>query len=140
MTDTLPQIWATLTNTFLDELPNSVKCPRLTSNLKDESTTRTAAMPSNAKIPDDATVQSKWSRAPKITKPPTRAVIVNYTDQNFPGLEPTTKPNTESKFDDPRRPLNPLTLWMHRSTLLAPRWPLLVPTSLVRKATRFLHP
>jgi hypothetical protein len=45
ITETLPKIWQKIDNTFLDELPPSVRCPRLTSsNIRDESTQRTVAM------------------------------------------------------------------------------------------------
>ena len=68
---TVPKIWAKLDNTFLSELPSSVKVPRLTtSNLKDSATTRTAALLANAIESDDATIASKWSNAPKLNRPP----------------------------------------------------------------------
>jgi hypothetical protein len=92
VTTTLPKIWAKLDNTFLDELPASVRCPRLTtSNLSDDNTTNTAKMLTNVFIPDDVTVASKWSRAPRINKPPTKSVVVNYDHDSFPALPPTQK-------------------------------------------------
>ena len=86
--ETVPKIWAKHDNTFLTDLPSSVKVPRLTtSNLKDSATTRTAALLANAIESDDATITSKWSNAPKLNRPPTTAVIVNYSDANFPPME-----------------------------------------------------
>jgi hypothetical protein len=95
--ESIPKIWAKLSNTFLSELPVSVQCPRLTtSNLKDASTCKTAAMLANAfQVPDDATVASKWSQAPQIHKPPTAAITVNYSDSNFPELKRTNKQRKE---------------------------------------------
>jgi hypothetical protein len=88
ITNSIPQLWAKLDNAFLDELPSSVRYPRLTtSNLKDASTTRTAALLSATAIPDDITVASRWSKPPQLNQQPPKAVIVNYTDQHFP---PTT--------------------------------------------------
>ena len=90
--ETVPKIWAKLDNTFLSELPSSVKVPRLTtSNLKDSATTRTAALLANAIESDDATIASKWSNAPKLNRPPTTAVIVNYSDVNFPPMVSSKK-------------------------------------------------
>jgi uncharacterized Zn-finger protein len=92
VTETLPKIWAKLDNNFLEDLPASVHCPRLTtSNLTDAATTKTAQMLAKARIPDAVTVASKWSTAPKINKPPTSAVVVNYSTQSFPALKSTTK-------------------------------------------------
>jgi hypothetical protein len=96
--ETLPKIWAQLDNTFLDELPTSVKCPRLTtSNLKDESTSKTALMLAKAEIPNTDTVTSKWSHAPRINRPPTKAVIVNYTEQDFPNLKSQSKRSQQNR-------------------------------------------
>jgi hypothetical protein len=83
----LPKIWTRLKNTFLSELPPSVRCPRLaTSHLRNEATAKTAKMFSNAITSDDATLGSKWSQAPRENRPPTRQVTVNYTENNFPEL------------------------------------------------------
>jgi hypothetical protein len=83
----LPKIWTRLKNTFLSELPPSVRCPRLTtSHLRDETTAKTAKMFSNAITSDEATSGSKWSQAPRENRPPTRQVTVNYTENNFPEL------------------------------------------------------
>jgi hypothetical protein len=96
--ETLPQIWQKIDNTFLDALPSSVRCPRLTnSNLRDESTQHTVAMLSKA-APDDATIASKWSAPPRSNKLPTM-VSVNYSDLDFPVLpkQPTRqKPATRA--------------------------------------------
>jgi hypothetical protein len=90
ITESLPQIWAQLDNTFLDEMPESVKYPRLTtSNLKDASTTRTAALLQAMAVPDDATVASKWSKPPNTHRQPPRAISVNYSEKNFPDLTHT---------------------------------------------------
>jgi hypothetical protein len=98
ITNSIPQLWAKLDNTFLDELPSSVRYPRLTtSNLKDASTTRTAALLSATAIPDDITVASRWSKPPQLNQQPPKAVIVNYTDQHFP---PTT--NTRPQTNQPK--------------------------------------
>jgi hypothetical protein len=87
ITEQIPKIWAQLQNNFLQELPESVKCLRLTtSNLRDESTTNTAKMLTKAQPNTAENLDSKWTRAPKPDKPPTRAVIVNYSDQDFPIL------------------------------------------------------
>jgi hypothetical protein len=84
ITDTLPKMWAKLENNVHNELSATVRCPRLTtSNLKDDFMTKTAKMLAVAEIPNTDTDKSKWSRAPKIHKPPTRAVIVN-SEQHFP--------------------------------------------------------
>jgi hypothetical protein len=91
----LPLIWAKLENTFLDELPATVRCPRLTtSNLKDKSTMKTAALLSAYKVPDDATIASQWSKPPSTRRQPPNAVIVNYSQQDFPSIVNTsaTKP------------------------------------------------
>ena len=91
--ETVPKIWAKLDNTFLTDLPTSVKVPRLTtSNLKDSATTRTANLLANAIESDDATIASKWSNAPKLNRTPTTAVIVNYSDTNFPYDMESKKP------------------------------------------------
>jgi hypothetical protein len=56
ITEQLPRIWAQLKNTFLEDLPESVKCPRLTtSNLRDESTTKTAKMLAKAQPTEETT-------------------------------------------------------------------------------------
>jgi hypothetical protein len=90
ITESLPQIWAQLDNTFLNELPESVKYPRLTtSNLKDASTTRTAALLLAIVAPDDATVASRWSKPPNTHRQPPRAISVNYSDKKFPDLTNT---------------------------------------------------
>jgi type IV secretory pathway VirB10-like protein len=109
VTDTLPKIWAKLDNTFLNELPPSVQCPRLTtSNLKDKTTKRTAKMLAEAYIPDgEETTASKWARAPQINKPPTRAVIVNYTEDNFP--EMTRQKNKRTNLKSSNSSSNPTT-------------------------------
>jgi hypothetical protein len=50
----LPKIWAELDHTFLDELPTTVQCPRLTtSNLKDTTTSKMVAMQNASRIPDE---------------------------------------------------------------------------------------
>jgi hypothetical protein len=86
----LPQIWAGLDHNFLDELPPLVQCPHLTtSNLKDLTTSRTVGMLNASRIPNDATVASKWSQPPQIgrtTNGPASARTVNYTPTNFPAL------------------------------------------------------
>jgi hypothetical protein len=88
----LPLIWAKLENTFLDELPATVRCPRLTtSNLKDKSTMKTAALLSAYKVPDDATIVSQWSKPPSTRRQPPPAVIVNYSEQDFPSMVNTSK-------------------------------------------------
>ncbi len=88
--ETLPKIWQQIGDTFLEELPISVRCPRLTnSNLRDESTKRTVAMLSK-QPPDDATITSKWSSPPKMNKLPT-SVSVNYSEANFPTLQSKSK-------------------------------------------------
>jgi hypothetical protein len=104
--ETLPKIWTRLNNTFLDELPPSVKCPRLTtSNLKDDSTSKTALMLAKAEIPDTDNVSSKWSHAPRINRPPTKAVIVNYTEQDFPNLKnPPKKPTPNRSVGSKTQP------------------------------------
>jgi hypothetical protein len=85
--ETLPKIWTRLKNTFLSELPPSLRCPRLTtSHLRDETTAKTAKMFSNAITSDETTASSKWSQAPRENRPPTRQVTVNYTENNFPEL------------------------------------------------------
>jgi hypothetical protein len=87
ITETLPQIWQLLDETFLDELPDSVRCPRLTSsNLKDDSTRRTVAMLHNYQVPDESTIASKWSAPPQINRPPTSVSVRNYSSQDFPAL------------------------------------------------------
>jgi hypothetical protein len=89
ITQDLPKIWAELDHNFLDELPTSVQCPRLTtSNLKDASTSRTVAMLNAARVPDNATVVSKWSQPPKIgqNKHPPTTMTVNCTPTDFPDL------------------------------------------------------
>jgi hypothetical protein len=107
--ETLPRIWAKLDNTFFEELPASVRCPRLTtSNLTDESTTKTAQMLAKAHIPDAVTVASKWSTAPKLNKPPIAAVVVNYSSQSFPATKPTKKKmNTRSSRTRDENPTGP---------------------------------
>jgi hypothetical protein len=86
ITDTLPKIWQKIDNTFLEELPASVRCPRLTnSNLRDESTKRTVALLAE-KPPDDYTIASKWSSPPQLNKPPA-TISVNYSDNNYPALQ-----------------------------------------------------
>jgi hypothetical protein len=86
----LPQIWAKLDNTFLDELPAMVKCPRLTtSNLKDASTKKTAALLSAYRVPDDETIASHWSKPPSTRRHPPPAVTVNYSQQDFPAMVST---------------------------------------------------
>jgi hypothetical protein len=96
--DTLPKIWQQINNTFLEELPSSVCCPRLTnSNLRDESTRKTVAMLSKSPLPDGATVESKWSAPPWIHKLP-NSVSVNYSDNFFPELQ---KSKAQYKSFDP---------------------------------------
>jgi hypothetical protein len=93
--ETIPKIWSKLENNFLDELPPSIKCPRLTtSNLKDAATSRTADPLANSIISDDASNATKWSNAPH--RPPTQAVIVNYSDNNFPSLPAQRRGNRNS--------------------------------------------
>ncbi len=61
--------------------------PRLTtSNLRDEATSKCAARLSTFEGDDDAATISQWSKPPQLHKPPTKAVIVNYSDNNFPSL------------------------------------------------------
>jgi hypothetical protein len=89
ITDTLPNLWAKLSNTFLTNFPSSVNCPRLTtSNLKDAATVRTAKLLATlaSDIPDDLTANSKWSKPPQFRQQPPRAVTVNYTEANFPSM------------------------------------------------------
>jgi hypothetical protein len=101
ITEQLPRIWAQLKNTFLEDLPESVKCPRLTtSNLRDESTTNTANMLAKAQPTEETTGESKWNTSPKLNKPPTRAVIVNYSEQDFPNL--SNRPGRNQKKADNR--------------------------------------
>jgi hypothetical protein len=89
-TESLPQIWAHLDNTFPNELQESVKYPRLTtSNLKDASTTRTAALLQSMVVPDNATVASKWSKLPNTHRQPPRAISVNYSEKKLPDLTNT---------------------------------------------------
>jgi hypothetical protein len=79
--------WAKMDNTFLSELPALVKVPRLAApDLKDPATTKTAALLATVIVPDDMTVASKWSNAPKLNKPPAAAaaVTVNCSDTNCP--------------------------------------------------------
>jgi hypothetical protein len=102
----LPKIWAELDHNFLDELPTSVQCPRLTtSNLKDASTSRTVAMLNAARVPDNASIVSKWSQPPKIgrNKYPPTTMTVNYTPTDFPDLNKTNhQANTrQSSAKDP---------------------------------------
>jgi hypothetical protein len=79
---TLPKIWQQIDNNFLEELPSSVQCPRLTnSNLRDESTRKTVAMLSKSPIPDAGTIASKWSAPPQIHKLP-NSVSVNYSNKD----------------------------------------------------------
>jgi hypothetical protein len=48
----LPLIWAELDQTFLNELPTSIQCPRLaTSNLTNVTTSRTVAMLNASRVP-----------------------------------------------------------------------------------------
>jgi hypothetical protein len=91
ITHSLPQIWAKLDIMFLDELPPSIRYPQLTtSNLKDASTMKTAALLLSAyKVPDNATVMSKWSKPPSNHRQPPKAVIVNSTQQDFPSMVKT---------------------------------------------------
>jgi hypothetical protein len=71
ITDTLPEIGSRLDNTFLDELPPSVQCPRLTtSDLKELTTTRTAALLASKKMPDAAAAASQWSKPPQANQQP----------------------------------------------------------------------
>jgi hypothetical protein len=94
----LPQIWAELDKNFLDELPTSVKCPRLTtSNLKDATTSRTVAMLNDSRIPDEVTVAAKWSKPPQIGRhrSSNTASIATYTHDEFPELE--KKPSKRGK-------------------------------------------
>jgi hypothetical protein len=105
VTEQLPKMWAKLERNFLEELPQSVKCPRLTtSNLsRDESTTKTAKMLEQAYSPEMDTGESKWSNAPKINKPPTQAVIVNYSEQDFPALKRQPSQQTTSTDANQKR-------------------------------------
>jgi hypothetical protein len=65
ITAQIPSVWEKLDNTFLDELPPTVKCPRLTtSNLKNEATSKCAAWLSKATVADDEDTLSQWSKAP----------------------------------------------------------------------------
>jgi hypothetical protein len=65
VTDTLPKIWQKIDNTFLEELPASVRCTRLTnSNLRDESTKRTVALLAE-KPPGDCVIASKQASPPQ---------------------------------------------------------------------------
>jgi hypothetical protein len=91
ITDLLPQIWAQLDNTFLDELPESVKYPRLTtSNLNNASTTRTAALLQAIAVPNDTTVASRWSKPPNShTSTATTGHQRTFSDTNFPDLTNT---------------------------------------------------
>jgi hypothetical protein len=85
--ETLPQLWNLLDNTFLDELPASVRCPRLTnSNLRDDSTKRTVALLTMS--PEELTVVSQWTKPPTFNQLP-KTVSVNYSnsDKNFPALK-----------------------------------------------------
>jgi hypothetical protein len=93
----LPQIWVALDHNFLDELPDSVQCPCLTtSNLKDATTSKMVAMLNASKVPDDATIASKWSMPPQIgrNKNPPNTITVNYTPSHFPTL-PKQNPRQE---------------------------------------------
>jgi hypothetical protein len=84
--ETLPQLWNLLDNTFLDKLPESVRCPRLTSlNLRDDSTKRTVAL-LNRTSPEELTAVSQWKSPPTFNKLPT-TVSANYSDKNFPVLK-----------------------------------------------------
>jgi hypothetical protein len=106
----LPQIWAALDHNFLDELPDSVQCPRLTtSNLKDATTSKTVAMLNASKVPDDATIASKWSMPPQIgrNRNPPNTITVNYTPSHFPPL-PKQNPR-QGKESKETQPLDPST-------------------------------
>jgi hypothetical protein len=112
ITQDLPKIWAELDHNFLDKLPTSVQCPRLTtSNLKDASTSRTVAMLNAARVPDNATVVSKWSQPPKIgrNKHPPTTMTVDYTPTDFPDLKKTNHQantrQTSAKDDQATSPL-----------------------------------
>jgi hypothetical protein len=97
----LPKIWAELDHTFLDELPTSVQCPRLTtSNLKDATTSKTVIMLNASRIPDEVTVASKWSQPPQrkgCNCNPPKAITVNYTPTDFPDLQKMPK---HEKYDN----------------------------------------
>jgi hypothetical protein len=95
----LPLIWAELDHNFLDELLASIQCPRLaTSNLTDDTTSRTVAMLNASRVPDDATVTIKWSKPPQIGqyRQPRTANTVNYTTDNFPAPAVRKRPNTNT--------------------------------------------
>jgi hypothetical protein len=86
VTESSPKIWQKIDNAFLEELPASVRCPRLTnSNLRDQSTKRTAAMLAQ-KLPDDCATASKWSSPPQLNKPPA-TISVNCSNNNHPALQ-----------------------------------------------------
>jgi hypothetical protein len=70
-----------------------VRCPRLTtSNLKDASTKKTPVLLSAYAVPDAATIASSWSKPPSTCRQPPKAVIVNYSQQDFPSMVKTSKP------------------------------------------------
>jgi hypothetical protein len=105
ITTDLPQIWATLDHTFIEELPDTVQCPRLTtSNLEDATTSRTVAMLNASRVPDEVTVASKWSQPPQLGR--NRQPSCKLHDDGSSGAAETAGTRTRQAPDRPQQQLD----------------------------------